>query len=501
MLTNKINEKLLELIRLFRVSSPANNGEILTQITYLMFLRWISNYGENVINNAKEPSFYIHSFFKKIRWNKFCDEEPSEQYELYLTYVVSFLSKTRFEGNSIHDFPHSFKNLINSSEMLSEVVRLINEAFDLANANGWDNIKAYGEIYDYLLNECFSSKIAGQYCTPRHLARFMCALVKPKPSDRIIDPACGIGNLLASALNHVIMTNAMSTQVVTDEDGLNVVDDVRNIVDRDNYMKAVIGERLFGCDINEQAVFFCAMNMVFHGVVCPKIFKMNSLSGTFDKEMKPGSYNVVLADIPFSSSIIKEDFSTRLQSVQMKRSELVFLMRTIDLLADGGRAAVILPEGALFSVGGKAKEVRRRLTDECHIDAIFSLPSGVFLPSSGVKASILVFTKNKERPTNQVWFYDLANDGYSLNTKRRKLTENPLAEALGWFGYKTDNDKAFCVDVAKIRDNNYNLSCGTYKQYDIPEEKEENPIIILDDILKSEEELRKHLTELKTMIE
>lgn len=500
MQTNKINEKLLELIRLFRASSPADGGEILTQITYLLFLRWISDFRGNAINNAKEPRIFTLPFFKKIRWDIFCDEEPSERFELYLTHVISFLGKTRFTGNSIHDFPHSFKNLINSPEMLSEVVRLINEAFELAKDNGWDNIKAYGEIYDCLLNECFSSNMAGQYCIPRHLARFMCALVKPIPTDRIIDPACGIGNLLVSAVNNVIMANAMRAQLVKDEDGLNAVDDVRNVVDRDNYMKSVIGERLFGCDINEQVVFFCAMNMVFHGVACPKIFMMDSLSATFDNEMKPGSYNVVLSDIPISPFTSIDNLSPRLRSFQTKKSEAMFLLRAIELLADGGRAAVILHEGALFSGGSTAKKIRKKLMDECRIEAIVSLPPGVFLPLSGVKASIIVFTKTRTAPSESVWFYELANDGYSLNKNRRKLTENPLAEAVEWFDNKKVNDKAFQVDVTTIRINNYDLSSGRYKIYDVPDEPSESPYEILADILKSEEELAKCLTDLKSMI-
>ena len=500
MLAQQYKGKLQELIALFKAKGGTNDSKILIQITYLLYLRFISNFGDNIINNAKVPGYEIYSFYRKIRWDRFSKETPDTQYNLYNDYVLMFIRQNIFKYNNIKEYRHAFENLINTPEMLAKAVKLIDEAYDSAKACGWDNIKANGEIYDYLLDECVSSNKGAYERTPRHIANFMCALTKPTVHDRIIDPTCGIGYILTSAVNYIIKDGSIPEHITQDDDGLDTIVDIQNAIENNDFMRSVIGGLLNGYDSSEENVFFCAINMLFHGIESPRIEKMDVLSREFDQERRLGLYNVVITNPPFGQYISNAYTSIKLLEYPTKRIELLYFNRTIDLLAENGRASIILPEGVLFSSERASVAIRRKLVESCRIDAVFSLPAGTFRPLSSVKASIIVFTKRKRNWDDLIWFYELENDGYSLNNRRRKLTENPLPEALKWFDNKESNDKAFCVEISKIIENNYNLSCENYKDYGETEEPLEDPQDIISDLLSEEKDLMLKLNELKAML-
>lgn len=501
MLTQQFKGKLQELIRLFKGRVDEDKTKILTQITYLLYLRFINNFGDNIINIAKIPGFDINSFYKKIRWDRFSKESPEVQYNLYLDYVLMFIRQNIFTFHNIKEYSHDFENLIKTPEMLAKAVELIDEAHALAKDCGWDNIKANGEVYEYLLNECLPSNRATYERTPRHIAKFMCALTKPSVHDRIVDPACGIGNILTSVVNHILLSGSTPEQISNDEDGMDTVNNIQIAIGNNNYLRSFTDGLLNGYDSNEENVFFCAMNMLFHGIDSPRTKKINVLSQTFDREENLGLYNVVLSNPPFGQYASKDNPSNLLLEYPLtKKQEVLYLHRTIDLMANGGRAAIILPEGVLSSNDKASVAARRRLVEDCRIDAVFSLPEGVFRPSSSVNTSIIVFTKTRRGWNDSIWFYELENDGYSQNNRRRKLTENPLPAAIAWFNNKENNDKAFSVEIPQIKENNYDLRCGKYKDYRDMEESWEDPRDIINDLMKEEKDLMQKLNELNTMI-
>lgn len=500
MLNNNIKVKLQELIVLFKTNGAGNNSDVLTQISHLLFLRFISNLSKNIINNVKVPGLDTKFFINKIRWDNFSKEMTEEQYESYLSHVLMFLQDNTFSGNIIREYSHDFQHLIKNSQILADAVRIIDEAYEMADASGMDNITANGEIYDYLLNECLGLNAFASGKTPRHIANFMCALTKPTVQDRIIDPYCGQGSILVSAIGHIVKQAAMPSQIINDEDGMDTVDNIPNVVNKDNYLKSVVGNRLFGYCNNEQMVFFCAMNMLFHGIYDPQIKRMDALLEEFDNENNRGSYTVAITNPPFGKYNPKDNKGNLSLEYPINRTEILYLHRIIDLLADGGRAAIILPEATLFSSDKASVAARKRLLAECKIDTIFSLPDSVFMPLSGVKTSLVVFHKSKSDDNEHVWFYEFENDGYSKSKIRRKLTENPFPKALNWFGNKTKTDKAFCVDKKEILVNNCDLSCGRYKDYNEFKDKPEDPIDIIKDMLVKEQELTKALEKLNEMI-
>ena len=500
MLNSNIKVKLQELVVLFMTSGANNRSVVLTQISYLLFLRLISNLSENIINNVKLPAIVKSNLFKKIQWKRFSIEEPEERYELYLSYALNYISKSVYYGNIIREFPHEFQHLIKNPNILADAVRLIDESYKMAEASGMDKITANGEIYDYLLNECLESTAFASGKTPRHIANFMCALTKPSINDRIIDPNSGQGNILVSAIRHIVKQVAMPTQIIKDEDGMDMVDNIQNVVEKENYLRSVIGNSLFGFCNNEQMAFYCAMNMLFHGIYDPKVKRMDALSEEFDNENKKGSYTVVFTNPPFCKNNSKDDKGNLSLYYSTNRMEILYLHRTINLLTDGGRAAIILPEGALFSSDKASIAARKRLLKECKIDTIFSLPDGVFRPYSAVKASIIVFHKTMNEKEGPVWFYEFKNDGYSQTKNRRKLTENPFPEAIRWFEQKIKTDNAFSVEIDEILENDCDLSCGRYKDYNEYKEEPEDPIDIISDVLTKEQELTMALEKLNSMI-
>lgn len=500
MLNNNVKIKLHELITLFMTIGANNGSVVLTQISYLLFLRFISDLSKNIINCVKLPGIVISNFYKRIRWDIFSKKNPDEQYELYLDYVLMFLQKNTFSGNIIREYPHDFQHLIKNPQILADAVRIIDETYEIAEASGMDNITANGEIYDYLLNECLKSNAFFSGKTPRHISNFMCALTKPTVQDRLIDPYSGQGNILVSSIGHIVKHAAMPTQIIEDEDGLDMVDNIQNVVQKDNYLISVIDNRLFGYCDNEQMAFFCAMNMLFHGIYKPNVKRLSALSDEFDNENKNGSYTVALTNPPFGKYSPKDNIGNLSLKYSKNRMETLYLHKTIDLLAKGGRAAIILPEGTLFSSDRATVAARKRLLEECKIDTIFSLPDGVFRPYSAVKTSIIVFHKTMNENNEPVWFYEFDNDGYSLNNSRRKLTENPFPIALRWFENKTKTDNAFSVEIGEILENNCDLSCSRYKDYNEFEEQPKNPIDIISDMLAKEKELTMALEKLNSMI-
>src|SRR5260370_28932824 len=294
-----------------------------------------------------------------------------------------------------------------------------------------------GDICEYLLSEIQTSGKNGQFRTPRHIIRLMVELLDPDWTESIADPAAGTGGYLINSIQHVLKRYTDPQTVRLEWDGTPYRIDGAGIpietLEIDE--KYPLSELFTGYDNDRTMVRIGWMNLILHGLEDPRMFLQDTLAKGFEETE---CYDIVLANPPFTGTVDKDDLSERFKDLPTNKSELLFVFLILNLLKVGGRAAVIVPEGVLFGSTNPHKELRRRLLPDNILDGAISLPAGVFQPYTGVKTSILVFHKVDERcragmtpQTENVWFYEITADGYTLDAKRNPRPEpNDLWDAI-----------------------------------------------------------------------
>ena len=343
-----------------------------------------------------------------------------------------------------------------------------------------------GDLYEYLLSKVATAGTNGQFRTPRHIIKMMVELIQPTPNDIICDPAMGSAGFLVEAQDYLRRESP---------------DLFLNAKLREHFNNGMF----YGFDMDRTMLRIGAMNMLLHGVDNPNIEYKDSLSETnTDKE----KYTVVLANPPFKGSLDYEGVSADLLKVcKTKKTELLFLVLFLRMLKKGGRAAVIVPDGVLFGSSKAHKQIRQEIVDNHKLDAVISMPSGVFKPYAGVSTAILVFTKTGAGGTDNVWFYDMKADGYSLDDKRTEVSENDIPDIIERFHNREKEterkrtEQSFFVPVQEIKDNAYDLSINKYKEIEyIPVEYPPTSEIMAN-IKELEEEISKQMAELEKMLE
>ena len=247
-----------------------------------------------------------------------------------------------------------------------------------------------------------------------------------------------------------------------------------------------------------------AMNLMLHGVDDPNIQRLDSLS---EDNTVRDAYTLIMANPPFKGSLDKETVAKDLRNVAATtKTELLFLALFLKSLKIGGRCASIVPDGVLFGSSKAHKAIRKEIIENNRLQAVISMPSGVFKPYAGVSTAILIFTRTDNGGTDNVWFYDMEADGYSLDDKRSEMKENDIPDIIERFhslDKETDRartEKSFMVPKAEIVENDYDLSINKYKE--IVYEKIEYPPTseIIADIKKLNEEIAAGLKELEAML-
>ena len=353
-------------------------------------------------------------------------------------------------------------------------------------------------MYEYLLSEITSAGKLGQFRTPRHIIQMICELVDPKLGDSICDPACGTGGFLLGAYQHILTQHTSDVHKKTDENGFvhGLVGDKLTDARQWKHLKE---KTFYGYDMDETMVRIGLMNLMMHGITHPNIEQKDTLSKKYDED---NFYDVIMANPPFKGSIDKGDINESFR-LPTTKTELLFLNRIINSLRIGGRAGVIIPDGVLFGSSKAHKMARKMLLDECELQGVISMPSGVFKPYAGVSTAVLIFVKGGE--TEKVWFYDMQADGYSLDDKRSKIEANDIPDIIEkWKNRRsiTENDrksKFFWVDKKEIEENNYDLSLNRYKEVVYEAVEYEKPEVILEKIEKLEEEIMAGVRDLKEM--
>jgi type I restriction enzyme M protein len=260
---------------------------------------------------------------------------------------------------------------------------------------------------------------------------------------------------------------------------------------------------LYGYDFDSTMVRISLMNLMMHGITRPEIQQKNTLSTRYNQEKN--HYDIVLANPPFKGSINASEISREF-SITTKKTEILFLELMYNILSSGGKCAVIVPDGILFGNSKAHKKIRKKLLEECRLDAVVSMPSGVFKPYAGVSTAALVFTKGE--PTKKVWFYDMKADGYSLDDKRTFIDgKGDIPDIITRFDKRETEksedrkDSCFFVPIEEIKDNNYELSISKYKEIEYEEVVYEEPEVIRQKILELEDKITKTLREINLSTE
>ncbi|MDY2881926.1 MAG: class I SAM-dependent DNA methyltransferase, partial [Romboutsia timonensis] len=343
-----------------------------------------------------------------------------------------------------------------------------------------------GDLYEYLLSKVATAGTNGQFRTPRHIIDMIVKLMKPTPEDKIVDPAAGSAGFLVSA-----------QQYLRDNHGdLFFVESLKNHFNNDMF---------YGFDMDRTMLRIGAMNMMLHGVDNPNIEYKDSLSEVNTDKDK---FTLVLANPPFKGSLDYEAVSADLlKTTKTKKTELLFLALFLRILKTGGRCACIVPDGVLFGSTKGHKDIRKEIVENNKLEAIISMPSGVFKPYAGVSTGIMIFTKTGTGGTDKVWFYDMKADGYSLDDKRNPIDDNDIDDIVERFANldkevdRKRTEQSFFVDVEEIRENNYDLSINKYKEIEYEEVVYDEPSVILGRIKQLEDEITKGLEELERMLE
>jgi len=450
------------------------------QMSYLIFLKRLEDMDDARAASAKRRSLNYKSLFKgneKCRWSYWSQLPGDQMLRLVRDAVFDFLRGLGSETSSFTQHMQDAVFIIPKASLLQEAVKIIDEMHISEQ-----NVDVQGDLYEYLLLQLTTAGKNGQFRTPRHVIRMIVKLVDPKIGERVCDPAAGTGGFLVNAYEHVLEANTSPEVLEYDEEGKahHLVGD--RIADK-KLMQFLKSRALTGYDFDPSMTRFGSMNLMLHGIDNPNLRMADTLSKAFTEREQ---YDVVLANPPFKGSIDKTDINERF-SLQTSKTELLFLELMYDLLVTGGRCGVIVPDGVLFGTSKAHVAARKILVDQCKLEGVISMPSGVFRPYAGVSTAVLVFQKGGV--TDGVWFYDMEADGFSLDDKRQTVQENDIPDILEKWKGKAESKKSLKVKVEEIRANKYDLSHSRYMPVEYVEVEYEKPEVIMKRVLKLEKQI------------
>ncbi len=496
MLDKELKSKIDSLWDKFWSGGISNPLQAIEQISYLIFLRKLEDeetkrQQESVLKGEKYKSIFDGSVVvdgkriecKTCRWSVWSEYPADKILDHVRSNVFPFLKMLGDQDSLYRQYMKDAVFIIPTPSLLIEAVSIINGMHIKEQ-----NRDTQGDIYEYLLSELTTSGKNGQFRTPRHIIKMMVEMVDPRYGDTVADPACGTAGFLVCAYEHILRDNTSKSLIKTDEQGneYNYKADKLN----ESQWKFLREEAFHGFDIDQTMVRISLMNMMMHGINAPDIRQLNTLSTRYTET---DCYDVVLANPPFKGSIDESEISEEFR-IESKKTELLFLELMFNMLRTGGRCAVIVPDGVLFGSSKAHKEVRKLLLKRCRLDGVVSMPSGVFKPYAGVSTAVLVFTKGE--PTEKVWFYDMASDGYSLDDKRTLIDgKGDIPDIIKKFKERDSNKfedrkaKCFTVPIKEIEDNEFDLSISKYKEIEYEEVNYDKPEVILDRVIKMEKEI------------
>ena len=498
MVTGELKNKIDRLWETFWTGGITNPLDVVEQMTYLMFIHDLDAADNQRAKESAMLGLPHKSIFagdiaigersipgEQLKWSVFRDFPAGQMYAVMQEWVFPFIkglhgdkdsAYAKYMGDAIFKIPTPL--------LLDKIVTAMDAIYEESRQANSPDVR--GDIYEYLLSKLSTAGVNGQFRTPRHIIRMMVEMMDPRPDEVICDPACGTGGFLVEA--GAYLKEKYKNEIFFDREK------------KDHYMN-----RMFhGYDMDRTMLRIGAMNMMTHGIDNPFIEYRDSLS---DQNTDREQYSLILANPPFKGSLDADIVSTDLLKLcKTKKTELLFLALFLRMLKVGGRCACIVPDGVLFGSSKAHKDIRKEIVENHRLEAVISMPSGVFKPYAGVSTAVLVFTKTDHGGTDDVWFYDMKADGFSLDDKRTETKENDIPDIIARF-HNREGEKArerteqsFMVPKAEIADNGYDLSINKYKQVEYVPVEYPPTSEILADLQALEAEIAQGLKELEGML-
>lgn len=476
------------------ITSPIT---VLEQITYLMFMKLLDDNQLKAEANAtllgvalKNKVFQdgicvisetprVETEYRNLRWNVFHNFEPGEMLQNIQNYVFPFI-KTIGEGKDT-----AFSRYMKDTVFLIPTAKVLAKVVDGIDDMDMNNKDIMGDVYEYLLGKIAAAGENGQFRTPRHIINMMVELMQPNLKDSILDPAMGSAGFLLSSAAYI--SEHQKKELMK--------------TDHLRYYKSGL---FSGFDTDQSMLRIGAMNMMLHGVEDPHITYQDSLSGD---NTERDQYSLIMANPPFTGSVFQEEISKDLLALcSTRKTELLFVALFTKMLKVGGRCACIVPDGVLFGSSKAHQSIRRELVENQQLQAVISMPSGVFKPYAGVSTAILIFTKTNAGGTDQVWFYDMKADGYSLDDKRSEIKENDIPDIIARFhnlageADRERTEQSFFVPKQEIVDNNYDLSINKYKKVEYVAVEYPSTMEIMTNLRELDMQIGQEMDELEKLL-
>ena len=486
MLTGEKRSQIDKIWNAFWTGGVSNPLTVIEQITYLLFIKRLDELQAakeakaNALGKDIEAPIFTEAQ-NEIRWSYFKDREPEDLYRLFTKEDGVF----DFMKNMSQD--NSFSRFMKGATFMIPTPRLLTQVIDLLSDVSMTSRDAKGDIYEYLLSKIATAGTNGQFRTPRHIIKMMVDMMQPLPQDIICDPSAGTCGFLVASAEYV-------------------QEKYEDLYFTDNNFKKHFNEEMFiGTEFDATMIRIGSMNMLMHGIEKPNLVDVDALSEGNSSFVNKAS--LVLANPPFKGSLDHDGVEKNILSlVSSKKTELLFLGLILRGLKIGGRAAVIVPDGVLFGSSKAHVQIRKEIIDGHQLKAIISMPSGVFKPYAGVSTAILIFTKTESGGTDNVWFYDMQADGFSLDDKRQEIQQNDISDIVTRFhNFEAESDrertdKSFFVPLAEIQANNYDLSINRYKEVIHQEKHYEKPAVIIAKIEVLDQTRQQGLLALKELL-
>ncbi len=510
MVTGAVKNKVDKIWTDIWAGGITNPLTVIEQLTYLMFIRSLDEKEleveelENMTGEKMNKIFPQSAAGQSMRWSKFKNSDPREIYDVISQRVFPAVKNMKHgrlpdfteQGELIEIIDDSCSDeqdntafarymgdamfLIPTPQVLQKIITGLDDLYEHDIAD----LDMQGDLYEYMLGKLATAGKNGQFRTPKHIREMMVVLLQPAPDDIICDPACGTAGFLVSASEYIRKhyEDTMSAE----------------------QWEHFAGDAFTGFDTDRTMLRISAMNLMLHSISHPEIDYQDSVS---KQNQISEHFTMCLANPPFKGTVDAESIHDNLKAVtNTKKTELLFLALFLRILKKGGQCACIVPDGVLFGSSKAHKSIRKELVENHQVRAVISMPSGVFKPYAGVSTAILVFTKTGAGGTENVWFYDMKADGFSLDDKRSKIAENDIPDIISRFhnleqeADRQRTEQSFFVTKQEIADNDYDLSINKYKKVEYVPVEYPSTAEIMSDLHALEMEITAGLAELEEML-
>lgn len=489
MITGVIKNKIDNIWTIIWAGGITNPITVIEQLTYLMFIHDLdvkeleTERLENLTHTKMERIFPQTPAGQALRWHNFKDKNAAEIFDTLKDKVFPFIKNElgKDEQSAFSRYMSDALFLFPTPQIVERVVTGLDDLYQ----HDLSGLDVQGDLYEYMLDKLATSGKNGQFRTPAQIRNMMVRLIEPTPDSKICDPACGTAGFLISSAEFI---RSKYENVMTSEQW-------------DHFA----GDMFSGFDMDKTMLRISAMNLMLHSITTPTIEYRDSVSKTNDIAEE---YDIILANPPFAGTIDKEGVSDDLKRVcNTTKTELLFIALFLRMLKKGGRCACIVPDGVLFGTTKAHQSLRKELIENHKLQAVISMPSGVFKPYSGVSTAVLVFTKTGAGGTDKVWFYDMNADGFSLDDKRNPVAENDIPDILARFHNlagetsRARTEQSFFVPKSEIERNNYDLSINRYKEVVHEKIEYDKPDVILTRINTLIADIAKQAKQVREMLE